>query len=55
MLPGDLLGLDGVLVPRYPGVTSALGCLVADLRHDVVRTINAAVTDLDDAAMTAHL
>ena len=49
------LGLGGVLVPRYPGVTSALGCLVADLRHDVVRTINATVTDLDAEAMTSHL
>ena len=26
--------------PRVPGITSALGCLVADVRHDFVRTIN---------------
>ena len=49
------LGLGGVLVPRYPGVTSALGCLVADLRHDVVRTINTPVAELDADTMTSHL
>jgi N-methylhydantoinase A len=27
-----------VLVPARPGITNALGCVVADLRHDYVRT-----------------
>ena len=40
------LGLAGALVPRYPGVISALGCVIADLRHDVVRTVNLSVDDL---------
>jgi N-methylhydantoinase A len=27
-------------VPARPGITNALGCIVADLRHDFVRTLN---------------
>ncbi|MAG37610.1 MAG: hypothetical protein CL878_15355 [Dehalococcoidia bacterium] len=33
------LAIPKVLVPPAPGVTSALGLLMADLRHDLVRTI----------------
>jgi N-methylhydantoinase A len=32
------LGMRRVLVPRYPGVTSALGLLLSDVRYDLVRT-----------------
>lgn len=41
------LGLPEVLVPARPGLTNALGCLVADLRQDFVRTVNRPVADLD--------
>jgi N-methylhydantoinase A len=34
------LGIPKVLVPSRPGITNALGCVVADLRHDFVNTIN---------------
>ena len=34
------LGVPSVLVPARPGITNALGCVVADLRHDYVRTLN---------------
>ena len=34
------MGIPEVLVPARPGITNALGCVVADLRHDFVRTIN---------------
>jgi N-methylhydantoinase A len=34
------LGIPTVLVPARPGLTNALGCAVADLRHDFVRTLN---------------
>ncbi len=34
------LSIPRVIVPRYPGLTSALGCAIADVRHDFVRTIN---------------
>lgn len=34
------LGIPRILVPRRPGITNALGCVVADLRHDFVQTVN---------------
>jgi N-methylhydantoinase A len=41
------LGIPEVLVPARPGLTNALGCIVADLRQDYVRTVNRPVPDLD--------
>ena len=43
------LGVPRVLVPARPGITNALGCIVADLRHDFVKTINRPL-DLCDMA-----
>ena len=34
------LAVPQVLIPARPGITNALGCVVADLRHDFVRTLN---------------
>ncbi|MER9683120.1 hydantoinase/oxoprolinase family protein [Mesorhizobium sp. M0184] len=42
------LGLPKVLVPARPGITNALGCVVADLRHDFVNTVNQPVASLDE-------
>ena len=41
------LGIPRVLVPARPGLTNALGCIVADLRHDYVQTINAPLDGVD--------
>src|SRR6185369_9126592 len=41
------LAIPRVLVPARPGITSALGCLVADVRHDFVRTINQGLLRMD--------
>lgn len=49
------LGLPKVLVPARPGITNALGCVVADLRHDFVNTLNRPVATLDEAEATAVL
>ena len=49
------VGLRGALVPRFPGVTSALGCVMADMRHDSVQTLNAMLDDLDVAALDARM
>jgi N-methylhydantoinase A len=49
------LGIPRVLVPYYPGVTSALGCVMADLRHDFVQTVNEPLEDMDLASMSAVL
>ncbi|QFT63907.1 hydantoinase/oxoprolinase family protein [Roseivivax sp. THAF30] len=45
------VGIGRAIVPRYPGVTSAMGCVIADMRQDFVQTINAAVDALDTAAL----
>jgi N-methylhydantoinase A len=34
------LAIPRVIVPARPGITNALGCIVADLQHDFVRTVN---------------
>ncbi len=49
------IGLKCAVVPRFPGVTSALGCVIADLRHDQVQTVNLAVDGLDAAALGARM
>lgn len=41
------VGLQSALVPRYPGINSALGCTIADMRHDFVQTINGMLGSLD--------
>jgi N-methylhydantoinase A len=49
------VGLASTLVPRFPGVTSALGCVIADMRHDFVQTINRPLDSLDVAALNAAI
>lgn len=41
------LGVPRVLIPARPGITNALGCAVADLRHDFVQTINQPLDSVD--------
>ncbi|MCX7264392.1 MAG: hydantoinase/oxoprolinase family protein [Burkholderiales bacterium] len=41
------VGVATGIVPRYPGVTSALGCVMADMRHDAVQTLNQALPDVN--------
>ncbi|WP_204323920.1 hypothetical protein, partial [Stenotrophomonas maltophilia] len=43
------LGIPEVLVPARPGLTNALGCLVADLRQDRVNTVNKPLDQADMA------
>ena len=47
------LGIPRLLVPARPGITNALGCVVADLRHDFVNTINKPVQDVDIDSVTS--
>ncbi|MBX9826280.1 MAG: hydantoinase/oxoprolinase family protein [Xanthobacteraceae bacterium] len=49
------IGLKAALVPRFPGITSALGCVLADLRHDTVQTLNVMLEGLDAAALTKRM
>lgn len=43
------LNVPKVLIPARPGITNALGCVVADLRHDFVRTLNRPLDVVDMA------
>ena len=49
------LGIPEVVVPARPGLTNALGCLVADLRQDRVNTLNRPLDGLDMAEAQAVL
>jgi N-methylhydantoinase A len=49
------LGIPSVIVPPRPGITSALGCLVADARHDFVQTVNVRLVEADTARVEAIL
>ena len=40
-------GITRAIVPRCPGVTSAMGCVIADMRQDFVQTLNTLLTALD--------
>jgi N-methylhydantoinase A len=55
---GALLAETGIvraIVPRFPGVTSAMGCVIADMRQDFVQTINSQVSGLDEAALATFM
>jgi len=45
------LGIPTVLVPRFPGITSGLGCVLAPVRHDFVQSIGQPLAD----AATGHI
>src|SRR6188768_3040254 len=49
------IGLRCALVPRFPGITSALGCVLADLRHDMVQTVNIMLDGLQADALQARM
>lgn len=46
------VGLARAIVPRYPGVTSAMGCVIADMRQDFVQTINTTLAGIDLTRLT---
>ena len=49
------IGLKCALVPRFPGITSALGCVLADLRHDMVQTVNMMLDGLQPTALEMRM
>jgi N-methylhydantoinase A len=46
------IGIPHVVVPYVPGLTCALGCIVADVRHDFVQTVSRGLDQIaeDDIA-----
>jgi N-methylhydantoinase A len=49
------IGIPEVLIPARPGLTNALGCLVADLRQDLVNTLNRGLDDIPEEEIAATL
>ena len=47
------LGMAGVIVPLYPGVFSAIGLLMSDVKHDYIRSRMTPITELTPAAIEA--
>ncbi|MEC9215647.1 MAG: hydantoinase/oxoprolinase family protein, partial [Pseudomonadota bacterium] len=47
------IGLKAAVVPMYPGVISALGCTIADMRHDFIQTLNGMLDTIDTDAIAA--
>src|SRR5580693_6677575 len=43
------LGIPTVLVPRFPGITSGLGCVLAPVRHDFVQSTGQPLADVTSA------
>jgi N-methylhydantoinase A len=47
----ESLGISRVVVPMYPGLFSALGLLLADYRHDYVRSVALTLEKVDPATI----
>ena len=47
------LAIPVVIVPPYPGVTSAFGCLLVDVQHDLAESYIRPAADADPAAIEA--
>ncbi len=47
------LGMAGVVVPLYPGVFSAIGLMMSDVKHDYVQSRLAPLADLTSDAIAA--
>src|SRR3989475_8355629 len=45
------LGIPEVIVPRYPGITSAIGLLTTDLKYDAIKTEFMTSVDVDCARL----
>jgi N-methylhydantoinase A len=49
------VGFAAVLVPPFPGITSAFGCVIADLRHDFVLSVNQRLSEVDLGTLQAEI
>jgi N-methylhydantoinase A len=47
------LSIPTVIVPANPGVTSALGCLLVDIRHDLSQMYNRPLSEVDEVDLQA--
>jgi N-methylhydantoinase A/oxoprolinase/acetone carboxylase beta subunit len=51
----ESLGIPEVLVPPFPGITSATGLLTSDLKYDQMRTVMSVEGSIDAARIDAEL
>ena len=51
----DSLGIPEVIVPPYPGITSAMGLLTSDLKYDQMRTVFMTEGAIDEARLDRDL
>lgn len=47
------VGFRSAIIPAYPGLTSALGCVLGRLRHDYLRTVNFSLSALNPEALVS--
>jgi N-methylhydantoinase A len=47
------LGMAGVIVPLYPGVFSAIGLIMSDVKHDYIRSRMTPISELDPSGVEA--
>jgi N-methylhydantoinase A len=52
-LIAENLGMAGVIVPLYPGVYSAMGLVMSDVKHDYIRSRMTALSRTDEAGINA--
>lgn len=45
------LGISTVIIPPLPGITSALGCLLADIKHDFSAMVDGRADEIDPVAI----
>jgi len=48
------LNMAGVIVPLFPGVYSAMGLVMSDVKHDYVRSRMTKIADIDDSYVDAQ-
>ena len=51
----DMLGIPEVIIPAYPGITSALGLLASELKYDAIRTQFQTSSDIHYDRMNSDL
>ena len=51
----DATGLGAAVIPRFPGIASAFGCVIADFSHDLVQTVNLDVASADPEELSRRL
>lgn len=51
----DMLGIPEVIIPAYPGITSALGLIASELKYDAIRTQFQTSGSIDHARLNADL